>query len=117
VIDPLDICPTCKAGRLKEDGVVSLPNECCAAYFFGEHSPERAQWREFVRWYGNYAQPVYVVNRHRIMAETMPLPERLPEEAPLEVRCKEFEPGDGWRCRLVADHSGPHETMPIRWTT
>lgn len=40
----VDECPTCKAGRL-ENGVASLPNECCAIYFFGERSSAHDMWK------------------------------------------------------------------------
>ena len=38
-----DVCPTCKAGVLK-GGIATLPNECCAIYFFGRRSPAHDMW-------------------------------------------------------------------------
>lgn len=46
----LDVCPTCKLGRYyRETGVVELPNECCAVYYFGGGSWAHSQWKETVR--------------------------------------------------------------------
>lgn len=42
------VCPTCNAGRI-ENGVVSLPRECCAIYFFGAGSWPHMQWKENAR--------------------------------------------------------------------
>ena len=38
-----DVCPACKAGVLK-GGIATLPNECCAIYFFGRRSPAHDMW-------------------------------------------------------------------------
>lgn len=43
VVDP-DVCPTCGNGKV-EGSTVSLPNECCAIYFYGEGSWAHGQWR------------------------------------------------------------------------
>ncbi len=40
-----DVCPTCKEGRYdRATGVVSLPKECCAIYFYGVGSWAHDQW-------------------------------------------------------------------------
>ena len=39
----LDVCPECRLGVLHE-GVATLPNECCAAYFLGR-GWGFAQWK------------------------------------------------------------------------
>lgn len=46
--DVLDVCPTCGAGRV-EKGVASLPNECCAIYFFGRGSFAHGAWKAYGR--------------------------------------------------------------------
>lgn len=45
--DP-DVCPTCASGKA-EGSTVSLPNECCAIYFYGMGSPEHRDWVSFVK--------------------------------------------------------------------
>lgn len=40
----VNVCPKCRQGKI-EAGVVSLPNECCAVYFFGAGSWAHSQWR------------------------------------------------------------------------
>lgn len=40
----VEVCPTCKAGRL-EKNIASMPNECCAIYFCGQGSEMHMQWR------------------------------------------------------------------------
>jgi hypothetical protein len=48
--DP-DECPTCRDGRYdRATGRVTLPNECCAAYFYG-----RGTW-PYAQWVGNQSQ-------------------------------------------------------------
>ena len=44
------ICPTCGKGRLDEKGIVSLPNECCAIYFFGVESYVHHAWLSYASW-------------------------------------------------------------------
>ena len=44
--DP-NVCPTCKKGKLLTSGVVAMPNECCAIYFFGEGSSSHQDWKDF----------------------------------------------------------------------
>lgn len=45
---PVETCPTCGAGRV-ENGVASLPNECCAIYFFGRGSFAHGAWKAYGR--------------------------------------------------------------------
>lgn len=42
MVEP-DVCPTCQVGRA-ENGVATLPNECCVVYFFGAMSWAHDQW-------------------------------------------------------------------------
>lgn len=55
VIDP-GVCPTCSKGKA-EGSTVSLPNECCVIYFYGEGSWAHGQWR---LWNKHTTMPIVV---------------------------------------------------------